>query len=65
MKLFSSGEVAERLDCSVAWVKLLAAEIGLRPTRLGSGDLVWTEKQVVRVRRVREQRRRNVVQGAS
>jgi len=60
MKLFSTGEVAERMDCSAAWVKLLAAEIGLRPTRLGSGDLVWTEKQVARVRRLREQRRRHV-----
>jgi len=60
MKLFSSGDVAARLECSVAWVKLLAAEIGLRPTRLGSGDLVWTEKQVARVHRLREQRRRHV-----
>ncbi len=58
-KLYSTGEVAERLGCSVAWVKLLAAEIGLQPTRLGSGDLIWTERQVERVRRLREQRRRN------
>ena len=59
MKLFSTGEVAARLGCSAAWVKLLAAEIGLRPTRLGSGDLVWTDSEIERVRRLRERRRRN------
>jgi len=58
MKLYSTGEVAERLGCSVAWVKLLAAGIGLQPVRLGSGDLVWTEEQVERVQQERERRAR-------
>jgi hypothetical protein len=55
----STGEVAKKADCSASYFKLLAAEIGLRPARLGSGDLVWTDEEVEQVQRERERRRRN------
>jgi DNA-binding transcriptional MerR regulator len=58
-RLFSTGEVAETLACSSTYVKLLAQELGLRPIRLGSGNLVWTEADLERVRRLRERRRRD------
>jgi hypothetical protein len=54
----STGEAAKSCDCSVSYFKLLAVEIGLQPTRLGSGDLVWTDRQVGQVHRLRERRRR-------
>lgn len=55
----STGEAARVAVCSPSYFKLLAEEIGLQPTRLGSGDLVWTDEQVEQVRRLRERRRRN------
>ena len=45
--------------CSPSYFKMLAHEIGLKPTRLGSGDLVWSDAEVQQVRRLREQRSRN------
>jgi len=55
----STGEAADSCDCSPSYFKLLSVEIGLRPVRLGSGDLVWTDGQVEQVRRLRERRRRD------
>lgn len=55
----STGEAAVSCGCSLSYFKLLAAELGLRPVRLGSGDLVWTDEQVEQVRRLRERRRRS------
>lgn len=56
----ATGEAAQLCDCSPSYFKLLAEEIGLRPSRLGSGDLIWTDEQVEAVRRLRERRRRNL-----
>jgi len=56
----STGEAAKSTGCSPSYFKLLAQELGLQPTRLGSGDLIWTNEQVEQVRRLRERRRRNV-----
>jgi DNA-binding transcriptional MerR regulator len=55
----ATGEAARSCDCSPSYFKLLATEIGLQPTRLGSGNLLWTDEQVEQVRRLRERRRRN------
>lgn len=41
-----------------AYFKLLAQALGLKPTRLGSGHLVWTDVEFEQVRRLRERRRR-------
>ncbi len=55
----ATGEAARACNCSPSYYKLLATEIGLRPARLGSGDLVWTDEQVEQVRRLRARRRRD------
>ena len=55
----ATGEAAQSCKCSASYYKLLAEELGLQATRLGSGDLVWSDEQVAQVRRLRERRRRN------
>ncbi len=58
-KVRSTGEAAESCNCSASYFKMLAQELGLKPVRLGSGDLVWNNEEVEAVRRLRARRRRN------
>lgn len=58
--MHSTGEAACVAGCSASYFKLLAQELGSKPVRLASGDLIWTDEQVEQVRRLRERRRRIV-----